>query len=463
MTRTVGRYVPVEMAVFWLLELLLSFAFIYLMLSAPPLFGRGGVGLAGLGSELSSANHAALLAVTIGGCAVAIGLYRPEICFDRRRLVLNAALAAVVAFPAALAVNHQFSLGLGRAYPIWLTKVLLIWLGFAVVSRWLFSLAVGRNLLARRVLLVGSGERTAQMAALLHSGQTGLFQLASVSPSLGAFGRAASDVLHRLGVWGVVVAGDTVNGSGAANIAERDLLLDWKLRGLQVYDDASFCEQHLGRVNLDCIDAVWFLRADGFANTRLSRAIKRLVDIVASLVLLGLTFPLMLATAILIKLDSPGPALYRQQRVGLYRKNFTLLKFRSMRVDAEAAGQPRWAAKRDTRVTRVGAFIRQTRIDELPQLLNVLCGNMSLVGPRPERPHFVEQLAQVIPFYNERSYVKPGVTGWAQVNFPYGASVEDAREKLSYDLYYLKHRSVVLDLLILILTVRVILFREGAR
>ena len=146
-----------------------------------------------------------------------------------------------------------------------------------------------------------------------------------------------------------------------------------------------------------------------------------------------------------------------------YGAPFTLLKFRSMVTNAEAEGAPRWAAKRDPRVTRVGAFIRSIRIDELPQLLNVLQGEMSLIGPRPERPHFVTQLTQVIPFYNERSYVKPGITGWAQVNFPYGASVEDAREKLSYDLYYVKNRSTFLDLLILVSTVRVILFREGAR
>jgi lipopolysaccharide/colanic/teichoic acid biosynthesis glycosyltransferase len=171
----------------------------------------------------------------------------------------------------------------------------------------------------------------------------------------------------------------------------------------------------------------------------------------------------MMGVGLLIKLDSRGPVLYRQQRVGRFGENFTLLKFRSMRVDAESEGAPRWAAKRDPRITRVGALIRSTRIDELPQLLNVLHGEMSLIGPRPERPHFVAQLSQVIPFYDERNYVKPGITGWAQVNFPYGASIEDAREKLSYDLYYVKNRSTFLDLLILVATIRVILFREGAR
>jgi lipopolysaccharide/colanic/teichoic acid biosynthesis glycosyltransferase len=171
----------------------------------------------------------------------------------------------------------------------------------------------------------------------------------------------------------------------------------------------------------------------------------------------------MLLTALAVKLDSPGPVFYRQQRVGLHGRPFTVLKFRSMTVNAEAAGRAVWAQRKDPRVTGVGGFIRLTRIDELPQLLNVLQGAMSFIGPRPERPHFVEQLVQVIPFYAERSTVKPGITGWAQVNYPYGASIEDAREKLSYDLYYVKNRSVFLDLLILLATVRVILFQEGAR
>jgi exopolysaccharide biosynthesis polyprenyl glycosylphosphotransferase len=192
-------------------------------------------------------------------------------------------------------------------------------------------------------------------------------------------------------------------------------------------------------------------------------AIKRGFDIAVSLALLLLTLPLMMLTALLIRIDSPGSVLYRQRRVGLHGEQFTLLKFRSMTVDAEQGGDPRWATQQDPRITRVGSFIRSMRIDELPQLLNVLRGEMSMIGPRPERPHFVNQLARIIPFYRERSYVKPGITGWAQVNYPYGASVEDARQKLAYDLYYVKNRSLLLDLLILLATVRVILFREGAR
>jgi exopolysaccharide biosynthesis polyprenyl glycosylphosphotransferase len=203
--------------------------------------------------------------------------------------------------------------------------------------------------------------------------------------------------------------------------------------------------------------------APGFPAGGLTALLKRLSDIIIGVALLSLTLPLMALTMLAIKIDSSGPGFYRQQRVGRFDKPFTLLKFRSMTTDAEAGGNPIWAQQNDPRITRVGRFIRATRIDELPQLVNVLAGEMSLVGPRPERPHFVEQLSRAIPFYCQRSYVKPGVTGWAQINFPYGASVEDAREKLAYDLYYLKNRSLLLDAAVLVSTVRVVLFGDGAR
>ena len=190
--------------------------------------------------------------------------------------------------------------------------------------------------------------------------------------------------------------------------------------------------------------------------------VRRARDILGSLLLLILTLPLLLLVACLIKLESAGPVLYQQQRVGLHGSVFTLLKLRSMRVDAEATG-PCWAAERDPRVTRIGAIIRACRIDELPQLLNVLRGEMSLVGPRPERPFFTEQLARIIPRYSERTRVLPGLTGWAQVRYSYGASVEDARAKLAYDLHYLAHRSLLFDLRILAETVRVVMLRVGAR
>ncbi len=455
MTRIFGRYVPVEMTVLAMLEALLCFGALY-----GTLLATGSGRLAAGGIDVGLANRAALLAGTIGLCAVAIGLYRPEICLDHRRLVLNAAVAAILAFPAALLVSGQFGDGLTRVYAVALGKVLVVWLAFAVTVRSLGTTALRRFLFRRRILLVGGGAAPLAASDVLRSGRGRFYELAGIAASDAEIADLTPQSLRRRGVWGVVAAPAVPR---IPETAEQQRLLDCRLRGIRVFDEVSFWEQHLGRANLDRLDYAWFLHGEGFRSGRLSLAIKRLVDIAVSLLLLGLTFPLILATSIAIKLDSPGALLYRQQRVGLLGRPFTLLKFRSMEANAEAAGQPRWAAKGDPRVTRVGAFIRQTRIDELPQLLNVLRGEMSLIGPRPERPHFVEQLATVIPFYNERSYVKPGVTGWAQVNYPYGASVEDAREKLSYDLYYVKNRSTLLDISILIATVRVILFREGAR
>ena len=191
-------------------------------------------------------------------------------------------------------------------------------------------------------------------------------------------------------------------------------------------------------------------------------AVRRARDVAGSVLLLALTLPLLLLAAGLIKLDSRGPGPYRQERLGLHGRIFSLLKLRTMRIDAEADG-PRWATERDPRVTRSGAFMRASRIDELPQLINVLRGEMSLVGPRPERPYFVRQLVRIIPQYEERMLVLPGLTGWAQVNYPYGASVDDAQAKLAYDLYYLRNQSLLLDLHVLVATVRVVLFRIGAR
>jgi lipopolysaccharide/colanic/teichoic acid biosynthesis glycosyltransferase len=206
----------------------------------------------------------------------------------------------------------------------------------------------------------------------------------------------------------------------------------------------------------------WRMAVAAQEQRRIDVMVRRTSDIVVSLMLVLATLPLMAITALLIKVDSPGPVLYRQERVGIGGRSFTILKFRSMAVDAER-GEPVWAARRDNRVTRFGRIIRFARIDELPQLFNVLRGEMSLVGPRPERPHFVARLSEKIPLYDERSLVRPGVTGWAQVNYPYGASVEDARNKLRYDLFYVKHRSLLLDWKILVATVRVVLFGIGAR
>jgi sugar transferase (PEP-CTERM system associated) len=239
-------------------------------------------------------------------------------------------------------------------------------------------------------------------------------------------------------------------------------LLQAKLSGVRVEDAATTYERLTGKILTDGIKPSWLIFSDGFCASRGTRLVKRALDLVLALVGVVLASPVMLLTAIAIRLDSPGPVLYCQDRVGENGRVFTLCKFRSMRADAET-GTPIWAKDKDDRVTRVGRFIRLVRLDELPQLWNVLKGDMSFVGPRPERPFFVERLAAAIPFYMERHAVKPGVTGWAQVKYRYGSSIEDAMEKLRYDLYYIKHLSIFFDLTIVVDTVKVILSGKGAK
>ncbi len=474
MTRILGHYVSLEMLALCAAELALSFVLIYAMLvsGAEP-------ATAALPLHPASALLAARLVGTIGATSLAIGLYRPEVCLERRRLLLNAAVVVAIALPAMLMARAAFRGGLPGALPrdlLRLLKILLAWTICLFATRWGFSTAVRMKLFARRVLVLGDDLRAASMATAIRGQQARFFELAALPSTAGtiatandaaieaAIGGGAApahdlpppEALRQARVWGVVVACDDRRALPA------DALLAYRTRGIRVMDDVEFREQQLGRIDIDHISPARLALAEGFRTGALSALLRRGLDVVVSLALLLLTMPLLLLVAIAIKLDSRGPIFYRQQRVGLHGRVFTLMKFRSMRVDAEQ-GRPLWAAQNDPRITRVGNFIRATRIDELPQILCVLRGEMSFVGPRPERPHFVEQLAQAIPFYRHRSAVKPGITGWAQVNFPYGASVEDAREKLSYDLYYVKNRTLFLDLLILISTIRVILFQEGAR
>jgi len=233
---------------------------------------------------------------------------------------------------------------------------------------------------------------------------------------------------------------------------------------VHVNEISTFLERETGRVDLRSTNPSWLIFSDGFSSgRRLSSVAKRLFDIGASGALLLLSMPLILFTALLIRLESRGSAFYRQTRVGLFGQEFTIVKLRSMRIDAEVAGKAVWAEQDDPRITRVGRVIRKLRIDELPQLWTVLRGEMSFVGPRPERPTFVAELQQKMPYFAERHMVKPGITGWAQINYPYGASLDDARHKLEYDLYYAKNYTPFLDVVILLQTFRVVLFPEGAR
>jgi sugar transferase (PEP-CTERM system associated) len=240
-------------------------------------------------------------------------------------------------------------------------------------------------------------------------------------------------------------------------------VMDCKFSGIEVIDAPTFYEEITGKLLIENTMPSWFIFSNGFKMTYTMRLYKRIIDIVCALIGLAVTLPLLPLFALLIKIDSRGPVFLRQVRVGEMEKEFVLYKFRTMRQDAEQGTGAVWAKKNDTRVTRIGGLFRKMRIDELPQLFNVLEGNMSFVGPRPERPEFIEELKKQIPYYSERHFVKPGVTGWAQIRYPYGASVEDAVEKLRYDLYYIKNISLFLDLQILFETVKVMLIGKGAR
>ncbi|MDD2540317.1 MAG: TIGR03013 family PEP-CTERM/XrtA system glycosyltransferase [Desulfuromonadaceae bacterium] len=236
-----------------------------------------------------------------------------------------------------------------------------------------------------------------------------------------------------------------------------------KLDGVEVVDGPSFYEHVTGKLFLEGINPSWFIFSDGFKVSRIRKILKRSVDVFCAIFGIILTAPFLPLVALAIKLDSPGPVFYRQKRVGERENPFFLYKIRTMRVDAENETGAVWAQKNDARVTRLGAFFRKCRIDELPQFFNILRGDMSMVGPRPERPEFVDKLKEAIPYYSERHFVKPGVTGWAQVRYPYGASVEDAMEKLRFDLYYIKNLSLTFDLMIILETIQVVLFRKGSR
>jgi sugar transferase (PEP-CTERM system associated) len=342
-------------------------------------------------------------------------------------------------------------------------------IGLAVV-RFVFVRLVDQEIFKRRVLVWGAGTRAGFIAKRLRrrTDQRG-FRIVGYVPAPGDSGERPDGPLlrdhaslvalalrHR--VEEIVVAMD--DRRGGFPTAQ---LLECRLRGIHVSDILTFLERESGRVSVELMHPSWLIFSHGFRCDFFRLMSKRAFDIIVSLFILAATAPVALVTALAVFLEDRGPIFYRQKRVGQNGRSFTILKFRSMRIDAEANGTPVWASTDDPRVTAVGAIIRRLRIDEIPQLLNVLVGHMSFVGPRPERPAFVEQLASAIPFYPERHFVKPGITGWAQVRYSYGASQRDAQEKLEYDLYYVKHHSLTFDLMVLMQTVEIVLFRIGAR
>jgi sugar transferase (PEP-CTERM system associated) len=423
------------------------------------------VGMGG-GSPLARLPMVLAFAAVTQSALIAVGVFGAEALRSMRfagaRLLVGVSLAILLfAFIAFVLRGHTF-------WRSTLLYAMLFAIALLMANRLVVGGILGASAFRRRVLVLGAGARAERIRRLAERPESGFAVVGYIAMSAGqgmldqAVPRAAIADLSRhvrdLGATEVVLALEE-----RRNALPLKDLLRIKTAGVHVNDFSSFIERETGRVDLDTLNPSWLIFSDGFSSGRmLSSVAKRLFDVLASGALLLLTFPVIALFALLVRLDSRGPAFFRQQRVGLYGQPFELIKLRSMRADAEKGGA-KWAEKNDPRVTRIGKIIRTLRIDELPQTWSVLTGRMSFVGPRPEVPAFVEDLEDKLPFYAERHMVKPGITGWAQINYPYGASVEDARAKLEYDLYYAKNYTPFLDLLILLQTLRVILWPEGAR
>jgi sugar transferase (PEP-CTERM system associated) len=398
---------------------------------------------------------------------IAVGAYSPE-SLQSLRFVTARLLVAVSLGAIFLSVVHFLmpDATLWRSNSLYAMGLALAFL-FAV--RLLLGSMFGGESFKRRLVVLGAGKRADRIRQLEEKRGAGFLVVGYISMTESeqlipqAIKRSAifnlADFVVRLNASEVVLAMEE-----RRNAIPMTDLLRIKTTGVHVNDLSTFLERETGRVDLDTVNPSWLIFSDGFsAGQRISAMFKRLFDVLASALLLVLTSPLILIGALLVRLDSKGSAFYRQARVGLYGEEFTILKLRTMRSDAETNGNAQWAEKDDPRITRIGKFLRKVRIDELPQTWNVLKGDMSFVGPRPERRQFVEDLEQKLRYYSERHMVKPGITGWAQINYPYGASIEDSRHKLEYDLYYAKNYSPFLDVLILVQTLRVVLWSDGAR
>ena len=406
--------------------------------------------------------HAALFSVAMLTSMSALGLYESFVA-PLSATVSRLLIAFVLSCTAILlAFGMLPTIPVGRGLMAWsallgLTSLLLV----RLICFYLTDLGLPK----RRVLVLGNGSEAEQVISQLNAGGLkGAVQYVGLYPvSPEQERRFDHEQMLRtaaeLKVTEMVVAVKERRG-GVLPLRQ---LLDAKLRGIHVVDLHSFYEREQGILRLDSMRASWMIFGDGFAQSPWRALVKRCFDLLVSASLLVLTLPVLVIAMAAIAWDSPGGIFYRQERVGEAGRRFWIRKLRTMRSDAEADGRPQWAGVNDPRITRIGAFLRKSRIDELPQLWNVLCGEMSFVGPRPERPFFVEALTERIPFYQVRHSIRPGITGWSQVRYPYGASESDALNKLQYDLYYVKNHSLFLDLLILVETIQVVLMGRGAR
>ena len=427
----------------------------------------------------TSMPFAIVFAITLTLSMVAMGVYQARLREGYTGMMLRTAVSFFLIGGFAIAVISYLIpiLSVGRG--VLASSIVVAFLLIALI-RWIAESMLDTDDFKTRILVLGTGNKSLRIATRMRrrSDQRGFHIDGYVetpgTPNLveehGArilrMNSSLRDYCIDHGIEEVVVAVDERRRTGdGPQPFPIDDLLDCRLSGINVIDVLGFFEREAGHIQIDLLQPSWMVFSDGFADTTIRQLSERLFDIIASISLLLVSWPLMLLTALAIKLEDGwrAPVFYTQTRVGLANENFDVIKFRSMGTNAEKPGAAVWAQRDDPRVTRVGKFIRRSRIDELPQLLNVLKGEMSFVGPRPERPEFVAQLEQKIPYYRERHRVKPGLTGWAQLCYPYGASDDDAKQKLQYDLYYLKNHSVLLDLLILVQTVEVVLVGDGAR
>jgi sugar transferase (PEP-CTERM system associated) len=399
----------------------------------------------------------------------AFGLYRRDAQLSLAGYVLRVVLAPAIGIPLAFLVV-QLVPGAVLSGGEWGAGIALALIGLLLV-RHAVVLPLVAVLLPHRVLVLGTGPEASLVEASLNAVQplglrlVGFYALNRDEPCVVSPARVISkagsleDAVRQLDVNEVIVAVRQQRGG----VLPLRSLLDCRLNGVQVTDLARYFERVHGQVPIESLKVSWLIYGQGFRQNALRGLVKRCFDLVVSALLIVVATPIVAVAAVLIALEGGGSIIYRQERVGHRGATFSVYKLRSMAIDAEKDGRPAWTAANDARITRVGRMMRRARIDEIPQLLNVLKGEMSFVGPRPERPEFVAMLSEQIPFYAVRHSVKPGLTGWAQVRYSYGANVEQSIRKLEYDLYYVKNHTLLLDLVILLETVRVVLLGEGAR
>ena len=468
MTRIFRHYVPTSLMFLALSESLIFLLSVYIVQSVELAYlGQDGLPGRTDGSTFAAASMVAIVMLLSLSSA---GLYqrglRERFSGIALRLGFSFLLGAVV---MTLLFNLLPELNIG-------SRGLYVVLGLSLLAvsatRLIFYSLTDHEALRRRILVLGAGDQASLIERQLRrkADRRGMEFVGFVqsphernlitSHKLLPLKGALLDLVQELEVDELVVAMDNRRKNFPI-----DQLIECKLSGVRVVDLLTFLERQTGKIQVEALYPGSLVFLDGFSHAVLRRFSKRAADVVMSGVMLLMTLPVMLLTALAIWAESGGrgPVFYRQVRVGRNGRHFQVLKFRSMRTDAESDGVARWASTQDSRITRVGGFIRKTRIDELPQLFNVLRGDMSFVGPRPERPEFIEELSKRIPYYAMRHRVNPGITGWAQVSYPYGASLKDAKEKLQYDLYYIKNFSLFLDLMVIVQTIQVVLWYKGAR